>query len=90
MYVEKNCFATKKNSPLSRENIFDKVKALKGEILKKINTHLFVKHVLLSFLGIQSQQLPEERLKEQKIVIIKNVILIFCIMLKFQIAPKSP
>ena len=47
------------------------VKALKGEILKKIKTHLFVKHVLLSFLGIQSQQLPEERLKEQKIVIIK-------------------
>lgn len=72
MYVEKNCFATKKNSPLSRENIFDKVKALKGEILKKIKTHLFVKHVLLSFLGIQSQQLPEERLKEQNIVIIKK------------------
>lgn len=69
MYVEKNCFATKKNSPLSRENM---VKALKGEILKKIKTHLFVKHVLLSFLGIQSQQLPEERLKEQNIVIIKK------------------
>lgn len=48
------------------------VKALKGEILKKIKTHLFVKHVLLSFLGIQSQQLPEERLKEQNIVIIKK------------------